>query len=318
MKRIVFLDRDTIGPGVEMTKPSFEHQWVEYGKSRQDQVVERLADADIVVTNKVPIREETLAQLPGLKMVAVAATGYDVIDLDACKARGITVANVRGYAVNTVPEHTFSLILALRRSLVGYRQDVIDGEWQKSEQFCFFNHDIQDLANSRLGIIGSGAIGQAVAKIGRAMGMEVVFAERKGSEMCREGYLPFGEVIETSDVISLHAPLTPNTRDMISEKELTWMKPSAILVNASRGGLINESALVKAVKDKQIAAVGLDVLTQEPPRNDHPIFEIASLPNVIVTPHTAWASLAAMQEVWRQVIDNIEGHVEGRSTGNEI
>ncbi|CCN73396.1 Glycerate dehydrogenase [Vibrio nigripulchritudo SFn118] len=318
MKRIVFLDRDTIGPGVEMTKPSFEHQWVEYGKSRQDQVVERLADADIVVTNKVPIREETLAQLPGLKMVAVAATGYDVIDLDACKARGITVANVRGYAVNTVPEHTFSLILALRRSLVGYRQDVIDGEWQKSEQFCFFNHDIQDLANSRLGIIGSGAIGQAVAKIGRAMGMEVVFSERKGSEMCREGYLPFGEVIETSDVISLHAPLTPNTRDMISEKELTLMKPSAILVNASRGGLINEPALVKAIKDKQIAAVGLDVLTQEPPRNDHPIFEIASLPNVIVTPHTAWASLAAMQEVWRQVIDNIEGHVEGRFTGNEI
>ncbi|WP_064669359.1 D-2-hydroxyacid dehydrogenase [Vibrio nigripulchritudo] len=301
-----------------MTKPSFEHQWVEYGKSRQDQVVERLADADIVVTNKVPIREETLAQLPGLKMVAVAATGYDVIDLDACKARGITVANVRGYAVNTVPEHTFSLILALRRSLVGYRQDVIDGEWQKSEQFCFFNHDIQDLANSRLGIIGSGAIGQAVAKIGRAMGMEVVFSERKGSEMCREGYLPFGEVIETSDVISLHAPLTPNTRDMISEKELTLMKPSAILVNASRGGLINEPALVKAIKDKQIAAVGLDVLTQEPPRNDHPIFEIASLPNVIVTPHTAWASLAAMQEVWRQVIDNIEGHVEGRFTGNEI
>ncbi|WP_049542184.1 D-2-hydroxyacid dehydrogenase [Vibrio nigripulchritudo] len=301
-----------------MTKPSFEHQWVEYGKSRQDQVVERLTDADIAVTNKVPIREEALAQLPRLKMVAVAATGYDVIDLDACKARGITVANVRGYAVNTVPEHTFSLILALRRSLVGYRQDVIDGEWQKSEQFCFFNHDIQDLANSRLGIIGSGAIGQAVAKIGRAMGMEVVFAERKRSEMCREGYLPFGEVIETSDVISLHAPLTPNTRDMISEKELTWMKPSAILVNASRGGLINESALVKAIKDKQIAAVGLDVLTQEPPRNDHPIFEIASLPNVIVTPHTAWASLAAMQEVWRQVIDNIEGHVEGRSTGNEI
>ncbi|WP_104401436.1 D-2-hydroxyacid dehydrogenase [Vibrio penaeicida] len=318
MKRIVFLDRDTIAPNIERAKPDFPHHWVEYPKTSTDQVVERIGDAEIVVTNKVPIRAKDIECLPNLKMIAVAATGYDVIDIEACHKSNIVVSNVRGYAVNTVPEHTFSLILALRRNLVGYRQDVINGEWQKSGQFCFFNHDIQDLAGSRLGVIGSGAIGQAVANIGRAFGMEVVFSERKNASECRKGYVSFDDVLATSDVVSLHSPLTSATRNMIDEPELHRMKTSAILINASRGGLVNERALVNAIQGKSIAAAGFDVLTKEPPENTNPLFEIADMPNVILTPHTAWASQSAIQEVWRQVIENIESFNLGRKTGNEL
>lgn len=318
MKRIVFLDRDTIAPNIECEKPDFPHHWVEYPKTLADQVVERIGEAEIVVTNKVPIRAKDIECLPNLKMIAVAATGYDVIDIEACHKKNIVVSNVRGYAVNTVPEHTFSLILALRRNLVGYRQDVINGEWQKSGQFCFFNHDIQDLAGSRLGVIGSGAIGQSVANIGRAFGMEVVFSERKNASACRKGYVPFDDVLATSDVVSLHSPLTPATQNMINKPELHRMKSSAILINASRGGLVNERALVNAIQSKSIAAAGFDVLTKEPPENTNPLFEIADMPNVILTPHTAWASQSAIQEVWRQVIENIESFNLGRKTGNEL
>jgi glycerate dehydrogenase len=160
MTRIVFLDRSTIGPSVEMTTPSFPHDWVSHDRTRPDQVVERLAGADIAVSNKVPIRRDAIEQLPHLKMICIPATGYDAFDIEACKERGIVVSNVRGYASNTVPEHTFALILALRRSLIGFRQDVIDGKWQEADQFCFFSHPIKDLAGSTLGIIGEGALGQ--------------------------------------------------------------------------------------------------------------------------------------------------------------
>lgn len=312
MSKIVFLDRDTIGPAVEMTRPGFDHEWVEYGRTSPDEVSGRLAGADIAITNKVPIRAEALSQLSDLKMIAVAATGYDVIDIDACKARGITVSNIRGYAVNTVPEHTFALILALKRSLVGFRQDVIDGEWQRSGQFCFFTHPIQGLRGSTLGIFGEGVLGQAVADIGKAFGMRPLFAAHKGVTGLGPLYTPFDEVLETADVISLHAPLMPATRHMIAMPEFRKMKKRPIIVNTSRGGLVDEAALVQALDEGLISGAGFDVLTKEPPDLENPLLAILDRPNVIVTPHVAWASDQAMQTLWRQLIDHIENYYQGR------
>lgn len=306
MTKIVFLDRDTIGPGVEIVRPDFEHDWVEYGKTAPDEVAARIADADLVITNKAPIRADQLGSAKNLKMISIAATGFDVIDVPACSERGVVVSNVRGYAENTVPEHAFALILALRRGIVGYRQDVINGEWEKSGQFCFFNHPIADLAGSRLGIIGEGVIGQNVARIARGFNMDVVFAAHKGVNGLGPLYTPWDEVMETSDVITLHSPLMPATRNMIDTPEFERMKDTAILVNTSRGGLVDEAALVDALDRGLIAGAGFDVLTKEPPAPDNPLLKVLSRPNFILTPHTAWASDEAQAEVWRQVIYHLE------------
>ncbi len=314
MLKVVFLDRDTIGPSVAVTRPDVPHDWVEYAKTAAEDVADRIAEADIVITNKAPIRAEALAGASRLKMIAVAATGYDVIDLPATKARGVTVSNVRGYAVNTVPEHTFALIFALRRSIVGFRQDVIAGEWQRAQQFCFFNHPIRDLSGSTLGIVGRGTLGRSVGRIGEALGMTVVYAGRKGEAKAGEGYVPFDEVLETADVLSLHVPLTPQTRDLIGMPEFRQMKKHPLVINTSRGGLVNEADLVQALNEGLIAGAGFDVLTREPPAPDNPLLAVLDRPNVIVTPHVAWASDEAMQGLWTQVIGHIENYLAGRPT----
>ena len=316
MQRIVFLDRATIGPTVDLRRPHFEHEWIEHEATPGDEVVERLAGASIAITNKVPIREAALAELPDLKMVAVAATGYDVVDVAACRQRGIVVANVRGYATSSVPEHTFALILALRRSLIGYRQDVMAGEWQKAGQFCFFSHPIRDLHGATLGIIGEGTIGQAVARLGQAFGMRTLYAAHKGVEGLGPLYTPFDEVLETSDVITLHAPLMRSTRNVLAMPEFRKMKRRPLLINASRGGLVHEADLVQALDEGLISGVGFDCLTSEPPADDHPFWPILDRPNVIVTPHVAWASHEAMQTLWNQVVDNIENFHRGAPTNS--
>ena len=314
MTKIVFLDRDTMGPSVEINRPAFEHEWVEYGKSAPDEVAQRINDADLVITNKAPIGADQLAGAKNLKMVSIAATGFDVIDVPACIEHGVTVSNVRGYAENTVPEHAFALILALKRGIVGYREDVINGEWEKSGQFCFFNHPIADLAGSRLGIIGEGVIGQNMARIARGFNMDVVFSAHKGVSGLGPLYTPWDEVIETSDVITLHSPMMPATRNMISTPELERMKPTAILVNTSRGGLVDEAALADALERGLIAGAGFDVLTKEPPTPDNPLLKVLKRSNFILTPHTAWASDEAQAEVWRQVIFHLEQFQAGQPT----
>ena len=312
MTRIVFLDRSTIGPSVALTKPSFPHEWVDHDRTRPDQVVERLKGAQIAVCNKVPIRRAAIEQLPDLKMIAIPATGYDAFDIDACKERGIVVSNVRGYASHTVPEHTFALILALRRSIVGYRQDVIDGRWQQEQQFCFFTHPINDLAGSILGIIGEGSLGQGVARLGQAFGMRTLFAAHKNVQGLGPLYTPWDEVLESSDVITLHSPLLPATRNMIGAPEFAKMKKRPLLINCGRGGLVNEADLVEALDRGQIAGIGFDCLTSEPPKADNPLLQVLRRPNVIVTPHIAWASAEAMQTLWDQVIEHIENFHAGR------
>ena len=314
MLKVVFLDRDTIGPSVEITRPAFAHEWVEYGKTAPEDVPARIADADIVITNKAPVREGAIDGASKLKMIAVAATGYDVIDLAFAKERGIIVSNVRGYAVNTVPEHTFALIFALRRSIVGFRQDVIDGEWQRADQFCFFTHPIRDLAGSTLGIFGRGTLGKSVARIADAFGMNVVFAARKDAETVEPGYTGFDEVLETADIISFHLPLTPTTRNLIGIEEFRRMKRKPLIINTARGGLVNEADLVTALDEGLIAGAGFDVLTKEPPLPNNPLLTILDRPNVIVTPHVAWASDEAMQTLWAQVVSHLENFEKGSPT----
>lgn len=309
--RIVFLDRDTIGPGIDLTKPAFAHDWVEYPQTVAGHVVERLAGAAVAITNKVPLRRATLDRLPALKCIAIAATGYDVIDIDACRERGVTVTNVRGYAVATVPEHTFALILALRRGLIGYRDEVIAGAWQRSGQFCFHTYPIVDLAGSTLGIIGEGAIGQAVARLGQAFGMRTLFAAHKGRTGLGPLYTPFDQVLAESDVITLHCPLLPQTRNLLAMAEFRQMRRRPLIINASRGGLVDEADLVAALDEGLIAGAGFDCLTTEPPGADHPLLGVLDRPDVIVTPHVAWAGQKAMRTLWHQVVANIEAFHRG-------
>jgi glycerate dehydrogenase len=300
---IVFLDRESVIANVR--RPAFSHSWTEYAATAAADAAGRLAGATIAITNKVPLRADTLAQLPDLKMIAVAATGTDIIDLAACKERGIVVSNIRNYAYATLPEHTFAMILALRRNLLAYRADVQAGKWQKSDKFCLFDYPITDLAGSKLGLLGYGALGQAVARLGRAFGMEILVHKRTPVDEEGVRNVSWDELLETSDVLSLHAPLNEQTRNIIGAPELARMKRSALLINTARGGLVDEAALATALTTGVIAGAGFDVLVKEPPPEDNVLLNL-HLPNFILTPHIAWASTQAMQILADQLIDNIE------------
>ena len=308
-KRVVFLDRASLKATVR--KPSVAAEYVEYEKTAVAEIVPRLAGAAVAIVNKVPMRADTLHQLPQLKMIAVAATGYDVVDIAYCKEHGIAVANIRNYAVHTVPEHAFAMILALRRNLLAYRQDVENGVWNRSEQFCFFTHDIGDLHGATLGIIGEGAIGQSTAAIGRAFGMRVLFADHPPPKMQGVDFTPHDQVLEQADVLSLHCPLLPSTRNLIDIRAFRRMKRNALLINTARGGLVDEAALIQALDEGLIAGAGFDVLTVEPPKDGHPLLDVHR-PNFILTPHIAWASDGAMQFLADQLIDNIELWAAGK------
>ena len=307
--RVVFLDRASLRAHVR--RPACAAEYIEYDKTAPQDVPARLAEASIAVTNKVALRGPVLEQLPQLKLIAVAATGYDVVDIAACRARGIAVANIRNYAVHTVPEHVFTLVLALRRNLLAYREDVNQGEWQKSEQFCLFTHPIGDLHGATLGICGEGAIGQGTAAIARAFGMRVLFADHEPPKDPTVQFTPFSEVLKNSDVISLHCPLTPATRDLIGIEQFRQMRRNALLINTARGGLVNEAALIQALDEALIAGAGFDVLTVEPPPAEHPLLKVRR-PNFILTPHIAWASDNAMQTLADQLVDNIDAWAAGK------
>jgi glycerate dehydrogenase len=304
--RAVFLDTGTFPKDITIRDLSFPHEFVFHESTSIDEVPSRITEADIVITNKVPLRRDALSQASKLKFIAVAATGYDIIDLDACADFGVTVSNIRNYAINTVPEHTFALILALRRSITAYRQSVAAGDWQRSGQFCYFNYPINDLSGSTLGIIGDGVLGRAVADLGRAFGMRVLFSSYKGVSGMGPLYTPFEDVLRESDVITLHAPLMPSTRNMIGAPEFASMERRPLLINTARGGLVDEDALYEALVNKQIAGAGFDVVTTEPPPSDHPFMRLLDLPNFILTPHVAWASREAIQGLADQLIENIE------------
>lgn len=309
---IVFLDRDTLAPQTRLRRPEFAHTWQAHGRTSAEQVAERIADADIVIVNKVRLTAAMLAQAPRLKLIAVAATGTDNVDLAACAAHGIVVSNIRGYATRSVPEHTFALIFALRRSVCAYRDAVRAGRWQNAGQFCFFDHPVRDLAGATLGVIGDGELGQSVAALGRALGMRVLFSGHKGRQDQGRLYTPFEQLLGQADILTLHCPLNERTRHMISTPEFMLMARQPLLINTARGGLVDEAAVGPALNAGQISGAAFDVTSVEPPPKDHPFMALLDRPDFILTPHVAWAAEEAIQTLADQLIDNLTAFVAGQ------
>src|ERR1044072_5396934 len=246
MERIVFIERKTIP--ADFRRPGFDHEWVEYAETTAAQVVDRVRDATIIISNKLSLGEPQLAEARNLRLIAIAATGSDCVDLNYCRLRGIAVSNVRGYAANAVPEHVLMMILALRRNLIAYRLDVQKGLWNTSKQFCLLTHELHDIRDSTLGVIGYGAIGKSMAQLGRAVGMRVLISEHKDAETLRAGRTSFADTLSQSDVVTLHCPLTDQTRDLIGLREFQMMKPSALLINTARGARVGDAAVIQAVQ----------------------------------------------------------------------
>lgn len=306
--KIVMLDRATL-PNREVTF-DFPHEFIAYDFSNPAEAAARIEGAHIVITNKAIVSAEAIAQNPQLKLIAVAATGVNNVDIAAAKAAGIAVANVRAYGNESVAEHAFMLMIALIRNLPAYQRDVAAGLWQQSPIFCHYGAPMRDLNGKTLAIFGRGGIGKTLARYAEAFNMNVIFGEHKHAESVREGYVAFEEAIQTADVISLHCPLNEETANMIGETELQQMKPGAILINCGRGGLVDETALIAALKYGTLGGAGFDVLTQEPPRQGNPLLK-AHLPNLIVTPHMAWASQEAVNRLFDILLDNVDKFVKG-------
>ena len=305
---IVVLDRDTL-----VNRPfdfDFPHTLSSYGTTEAHETLERIRGADIVITNKVVISAQSFAENPQLKLVAVTATGVNNVDVEAAKQNGTAVCNIRAYGNESVAEHAFMMMITLMRNLPAYQRDVAAGLWENSPFFCHLGAPMRDLNGKTLAIFGRGNIGKTLATYAQAFKMNVVFAEHKNVQNVRDGYVSFDEAICSADVVSLNCPLTPQTANMIGEAELQQMKPGAILINCGRGGLVDEAALVAALKYGQIGGAGFDVLTQEPPRDGNPLLK-ARLPNLIVTPHIAWASQEAANRLFDILLDNINRFVAG-------
>ena len=306
--QIVVLDRDTL-----VNRPfefDFSHTLSSYGTTEAHETLARIRGADIVITNKVVISAQAFAENPQLKLVAVTATGVNNVDVEAAKQNGTAVCNIRAYGNESVAEHAFMMMITLMRNLPAYQRDVAAGLWENSPFFCHLGAPMRDLNGKTLAIFGRGNIGKTLAAYAQAFKMNVVFAEHKHAQSVRDGYISFDEAICSADVVSLNCPLTPQTTNMISEAELQQMKPGAILINCGRGGLVDEAALVAALKYGQIGGAGFDVLTQEPPRDGNPLLK-ARLPNLIVTPHIAWASQEAANRLFDILLDNINRFVAG-------
>ena len=305
---IVVLDRDTLA-----NRPfdfDFPHTLSSYGTTEAHETLARIRGADIVITNKVVISAQAFAENPQLKLVAVTATGVNNVDVEAAKQNGTAVCNIRAYGNESVAEHAFMMMITLMRNLPAYQRDVAAGLWENSPFFCHLGAPMRDLNGKTLAIFGRGNIGKTLATYAQAFKMNVVFAEHKNAQSVRDGYVSFDEAIRSADVVSLNCPLTPQTANMIGEAELQQMKPGAILINCGRGGLVDEAALVAALKYGQIGGAGFDVLTQEPPRDGNPLLK-ARLPNLIVTPHIAWASQEAANRLFDILLDNINHFVAG-------
>ena len=310
--RGVVLDLDSLSPqdlDLHPLQQQLDH-WDLYPHTTPDQVCKRIADAQLVITNKVKLTAEHLQSCPTLKLICVAATGTNNIDLDAATKAGIQVSNARHYATASVVEHVFALLLTLTRRLDRYRQCVEEGDWCDSQEFCLFDETIGELSGHTLGIVGYGVLGKAVAQMARAFSMDVQVAQSLHG-VPHPDRVPLETLLETSDVISLHCPLSDATRDLIDAPALARMKPGAILINTARGGIVDEQALVIALRKNRLQAAAVDVLSQEPPDKHNPLLEFHS-PRLIVTPHVAWASRPARQRLVNELSENIKAFLRGK------
>jgi len=306
--KAVFLDTLTLGSDVDLSPlEQVTGGLTCYDRTAPKQVVERIQGFDTVLVNKVVLGREHFDACPELKTIAVVATGLNNIDRAAAKEHGITVMNVTNYGRSTVAQHTMALILALATRLVDYDKDVRAGRWGQSSMFCLMDHPIMELEGRTLGVVGYGDLGQGVVERAKAFGMNIVLGARPGQATGEvDGYprIPLDELLPKVDVLSLHCLLTDDTRNMIGARELKMMKKEALLINTSRGGLVDEQALADALRAGTIGGAGFDVLTEEPPRNGNALLA-DDIPNLIVTPHSAWASREARQRIVEITASNL-------------
>ncbi|MES2307933.1 MAG: D-2-hydroxyacid dehydrogenase [Verrucomicrobiota bacterium] len=312
MHSIVVLDGYTLNPGdLSWENLNSLGTLQVYDRTAEQKIISQAKEATILLTNKTPLSASTLQQLPHVKFIGVLATGYNIVDITAARRLGISVANVPSYSADSVAQLTWGLLLELTHHVALHSETVRKGEWSTSTDFCYWKTPLIELAGLTIGIIGLGTIGQKVARIAHAFGMTIQSVQRS-----KKIELPFPvkftdleTLLRTSDVVSLHSPLTPETEKIINSQTLSWMKSSAFLLNTSRGGLIDSSALAQALHQGKIAGAGLDVLESEPPRADHPLL---TAPHCLITPHLAWATLAARQKLMNQTVENVRSFIAGK------
>lgn len=309
----VFLDSESVDSGGDINFDDLRAtlpDWTFHSHTPADETLARVRDANIVVSNKVVLDRGILEAAPDLKLVCVAATGTNNVDLEAARELGIVVSNVVNYGTPSVVQHVFSLMLALSTKLFSYRDAVLAGDWARSRQFCMLDYPIRELNGKTLGIVGYGELGSGVARAAECFGMEILIAQRPGGP-ASEGRLSLEELLPRVDVLTLHCPLTEQTRNLIGARELSLMKPDALLINAARGGIVDEAALAQALRDGVIGGAGVDTITQEPPVNGNVLLD-ASIPNLIVTPHIAWAGRNSRQRMTDIVTANIKAFLDGK------
>jgi glycerate dehydrogenase len=319
----VFLDLASVDRG-DLDLASLHRvaaSWITHPQTPPELTAARIGDAAVAVTNKVVIDRAVIAACPGLRLICVAATGTNNVDLEAARERGIAVCNVTGYATPSVVQHVLALMLALTTRLAEHAAAARDGRWAASDLFCVLDFPFRELAGRTLGIVGYGELGRGVERVGEALGMSVLIAQRPGGPPL-EGRVPLDELLARSDVVTLHVPLADNTRGLIGARELALMKPDALLINTARGGIVDEAALIAALRAGRLGGAGVDVLAVEPPRGESPLLDAPPhggsplpddpLPNLIVTPHVAWASREARQRLIDEVALNIVAFGEGR------
>lgn len=313
--KAVFLDRGTFSKGLELPAPAGVTDYVTYEDSAEDTqtIIERCQEADIIITNKIKITAEIISSLPKLKLIQLTATGMNNVDQQACAQHNVTLYNVAGYAVKSVPEHTFMLMMMAMRAGVYYHQKVIDGSWYDDGNFCLLDVPLVDLEEKTLGIIGVGTIGKRVSEIARAYGMTVLWAEHQGKAPRSEDYTGFDEVIERSDVLSLHCPLTEDTKHLINKDTLAKMKKQPLLVNVARGGIVDSQALTDAINSEQILGYGTDVFETEPVVKDDPLLTLKDHPRVIFSPHNAWGSKSAQLTLWQILSQQVSEFIDTKA-----
>ena len=309
--KAVLLDWDTMGPGLDITEmrtllPELDI----HGDTAPHQTIERVGDAAIVLGNKVGLTREVFEACPGIRFIGLTATGTDNVDVVAAREHGIAVANIRAYCTQSVVEHVFGCLLNLTHALNRYSSDVRAGAWSHAENFCLMTHPIQELSAMTLGLVGYGELARGVEHMAKAFNMEVIVAARSGSAEAPAGRVPFAELLERADVISLHCPLNDETRGMFGAAQFSAMKSTGILINTARGGLVDSQALADALRDGEISAAAVDVLPQEPPVDGDPLLEYEG-ENLLVTPHIAWGTLQARQNAIDELTANIRAFMNG-------
>ncbi len=309
---IVCLDRNGIPERIQIPKPAAPHHWVNYKQTAPEDVIKRSIDADILVVNKIKIDAAILGACPKLRHIVVSATGYNIIDINACEKRGVSVSHVPSYAATTVAEHVIGTAISLRREIPTYAQTVVDGKWQLSDNFCVFDKPFNNIEGATIGLVGMGEIAKATAKKAHALGLNVLFTSRSKQRHSFARQVDLSQLLGESDIVSVHCSLNKTTQGMLGKREIALMPKHGILINTARGGIVDETAAVDAIRNGTIAGLAFDVMAEEPPRDDAPLLSIADRTNVIITPHISWASEQAMQYLANTVSRNVDAYLNGK------